>query len=123
MPPGDLRHPVVPVSASRHCHPESVWCDLPFVGGWLRRQYVVEGGQIESAAGFQENAEVLGMAIGCANQPEQYLALEEHCLVALRIVRAAQEFENVVHSRAAVTLILERWRNAERLAAILLREP
>src|SRR3546814_1090960 len=62
------------------------------------------------------------MAIGRADQPEKQLALEEGGRIAERLIRPAEQFEDVGRARPTIVLILLGRRNRERLAAIFLRQ-
>ncbi len=43
----------------------------------IHRQHVVDGRKAEASTGFQMNTEILGMAVGCGQHPEEKLRLEE----------------------------------------------
>jgi len=93
----------------------------PFQAG-LRGEDIVERGETKASARAEKEAEVLGMSIGCADEPEENLRFEEGGLVLAGNIRGVEEFEEGDHARPMIGLIFLTWRHGERLAAIFLRQ-
>ena len=74
----------------------------------LRGQHVIYRRQDEAPLGAQEQAEVLAVPIGRADQPEQDLAFEECGLIGKRLVRCLKQAEYVADAWTAVADAVER---------------
>src|SRR3546814_485326 len=122
MATDDFEDPVFAARAYRHGEFILVVRDLFEIESALRREDVIERGQAVASPRTEEDAEILSMAIGRADQPEKQLALEEGGLIAERLIRPAEQFEDVGRARPTIVLILLGRRNRERLAAIFLRQ-
>ena len=127
MPPRDIEDPVFAIGADRHRKLVAIVRDLLLVEGRLRREHIVKGRQGKAAAGPQIDAEILPLAVGGADQPENHLAFEEFGPVLLQLVAHGQQLQNVDRAWPILVaddgrLIFARRGNSERLAAILLPE-
>ena len=116
----DLIEPVMPTLAERHRELRPAPGNLASRHARLRAHHVVERGHPEPAAGTQEQAEILGMAIGRADEPERRLRPQDEPDVAFRFIASLEERDQITNPRAAIGLVFERRGNRERLAAILL---
>ena len=85
-------------------------------------EHVIQGRHLEAFARAQEEAEVLGVAVGCAQHPEQQLRHEEVKAVTLALGRAIQHGHDAFYPRATVGLVLQHGRCAGGLAHVLLRQ-
>jgi hypothetical protein len=72
----------------------------------LGRDHIVEGRQTEAAARSEKDADVLGMTVGGADEPEQNLARKKCNPIADRIVAALKQAHDVNDARTAFVLIL-----------------
>ena len=123
VPAQDVLH--LPVSVlGPHCHGQLglVRRDLrwAFAQHRIRRQHVVQRRELIAPPGPDEEAEVLRMAVGGAQHPEQHLRLEEDPPVLLPCQRAFQQVEDRVDAGPAIGLVLGRWRQALGLAHVFL---
>src|ERR1700678_3946381 len=90
------------------------------IGARLRRDYVVEWSHLETAAWQQINAEILGVPIRGAQQPECNRRFEKGPLILRRGIAPAQQMKNRFDPRPPVALILAGRNDRKRLAAVLL---
>ena len=86
------------------------------------RTYVIERGQVEASAGTQCDAEILRVAIGGAEHPEQDAGAHEGGDILRRRVAALQELDDVAHLRPAVRLVFSGRRHGAGLANVFLRQ-
>src|SRR5690606_4768913 len=87
----------------------------------LRGHNVVERRHAVSPTGREEEAEVLRMSVGCANQPEGDLRLEESKAIFFSIVTTIEQVEAFPNARTAIAIVLEGRRHGERLTEVFLR--
>lgn len=118
MPPVDVEDPIAAGIADRHRELELVAADVVGVKVRLRSQDIVKRRQPISAARREEDAEILRMAVGRSDQPEQDLCLEERELVRLRIVAAQQELGDRGDTGAAFILIFVGGSDGKGLVAV-----
>src|SRR5208282_6102831 len=111
---------VMPVVADRHGELHLVLRDLTRIEAGLRRDDVVERREAESAARREPDAEILGMAVGGAEQPEYDLRFEEGSLVDVRRIAALQKVRDGADAGTAFGFVFARRRNRQGLTAILL---
>ncbi|CCK17516.1 hypothetical protein BN136_3526 [Cronobacter universalis NCTC 9529] len=83
---------------------------------------VIERRQVVTVAGQVRDAEVLGVAVGRGEDPEDNLGAEKMRAIRLRVFRTAQDSHDIADAGPAVGLIFTQRRDAERLAHILLRQ-
>src|SRR5215467_783832 len=114
-------HCVVPLCTDCHGKLHLVLANLLCVKAGLCRDHVIERREAKSPTRGKTNAEVLGMTVRRAQQPEDDLCFEEKSLVGLRRVAAFQQFRNIADARSTVGLIFAGGRNGKGLATILLR--
>ncbi len=86
----------------------------------LSRDDVVERCQAIAAARREEDAEVLGVPVGCAEKPESIILFQEQALIRGRHVAAADQLGDDCNSRAGLASVSSPG-NGERLTAILPR--
>ena len=84
-------------------------------------QDVVQGRASIAPAGEQGEAEILGVAVGGAHDPEHYLRPEEVLAVCVGVFGTAQDIHDLTNTRAAVAFVLAVRRQSGDLAEILLR--
>ncbi len=77
MTSGDLVDPVVALVADGHRKLHLLALNLTGIEAGLRRQDIVERRQAVTPARAEKDAEVLGVPVGGADQPEQDLRLEK----------------------------------------------
>jgi hypothetical protein len=122
MPADNRVNHVMAIIADRHGEFHFVLHDLPGFETRLRRDDVVERRQHEPSAGREADAEILGVAIRCRQQPEHDLRFEKRLLVALWCVAACEKIRDFADAGAAVGFVFAGGRNRKRLTAILLRQ-
>lgn len=81
MPGRNRPYDVVPIVPNRHCQAELVMANLFGIDTRLRGDHIVPWRHVVTAAGQQKDAEVLGMPIRCAQQPERNRRFEEGPLI------------------------------------------
>ncbi|MCY1541514.1 hypothetical protein D9M68_772100 [compost metagenome] len=86
-------------------------------------QHVVQRSEAIAAAALQKDREILRMAVGGGEQPEEHLRLHEVDLVGGRLCTAVEHAQDLTHAGAAVRFVFERARHAEGLAEVFLRQP
>ena len=124
--PGQYRvDDVVAVAANSEGELEPVFPKPACIHGRLRRHDVIERRHPETSAGFQEDTEILGVAVRCAKQPEDDLGLDKHTLVRSRIIASAQQIENAGHAGTAIGIetAASTSERINRMPCPLLRAP
>jgi|GEM_PF-4709299 len=79
MPPPNLLDFAMPVITNRHRQFHLLPLNLSVIKTWLLRQHVIQRRQVETSPcppPPQENADILGVTIGRAIQPEQNLGFQ-----------------------------------------------
>ncbi|MCY1225803.1 hypothetical protein D9M72_380100 [compost metagenome] len=125
MPPLDLLDGVVRIPAvQRHRQPGPLrrHLVLAFADDRMRRQDVVQRRRFIAAARKMADAEVLAMAIGGREQPEDDLREEEIAAIGLRRARAGEDVGDLLDARSAVRLVLLQCRRPGGLAHVFLRQ-
>src|SRR5262245_3521841 len=110
MPGRDGVHHIMTLVADRHGEPEALLLDLTGIEGRLHRQDVIEQRQAEATARREPYAEILGVAVGGSDQPEEQLRLEEGAAILLRCVAALEQLEHLANAGAAVRLVFATGR-------------
>jgi len=86
----------------------------------IDRHHVVQRSQLETPARQELNAEILGMAIGRAQQQEQHLRRHQRLHVGLGVHRLPQPAKQYLEPWTAIVLVLAQWRAALDLAKVFL---
>jgi predicted amidohydrolase len=102
----DAVEAIVVILANGHREFHLVPADLSGIQAWLRAQHIIERCHMIAAARSEIDAEILGMAVCCADQPEQELRLEEQGLIFCGRVAALEQVKNLNHAGTALTLVL-----------------
>lgn len=90
---------------------------------WIYGHDVVQGGQPESPASLDEHRVVLGVTIGCRQEPEEYLRCNKGFAISGSLLRTEQEAHDGFNPRAAVRLVFTGRGRTRELAEVLLRKP
>src|SRR5690606_8832988 len=77
----DLIDAVVVVAAHRHGELHLRALDLPRIEAGLGTEHIIDRVEFEAPTGIEKDAEVLGVPIGCADQPEDQLSLQQGSMV------------------------------------------
>ncbi len=113
---------IMPVVAHRERQLHLVPAELVRIDCGLHRHHVIERRETKTAARTQENAEVLGVTVGRAEQPENDLRFEEEAPVRFRIVAALEDVQDRSHAWSAIGFVFARRRHGQRLTAVFLRQ-